>query len=395
MRIGFVSTYPPIQCGIATYTQAIVNELARLDGADVLVLSEDGGKPEPEIEVIEAFSRNDANYSKRLIESLNKNRLDILHIQHAPDIFGMGVDLLNTIRAAKSNGTKVVLTMHTVFDLLSGAMERKPYAPLTHFMLGRLADRIVVHQGSILHTLKRHGVPQEKLVEIPHWTGTKLTGDAEPIRTRLNLPSNAKVLLFFGFIHIQKNVAVAVRALAKLLKQRSDVYLVIAGSIAGNKWYNKLYATYLRTLAAQLGIEAHTRMVDEFIPEDEVGAYYSMADIVLLPHKQGYGSASGVAHQALAARKLIACSDIPKFEDIKYGVSSKIAVPPNDATAWSNLLSKLLEDTKFASTMLDKINEYADKTSKAEVAQAHMRLYESLHRGKKFDNHPLMDNKDW
>lgn len=42
MRVGMISTYPPIECGIATYTQYLVDEL-RKQQADVYIVSHVGG----------------------------------------------------------------------------------------------------------------------------------------------------------------------------------------------------------------------------------------------------------------------------------------------------------------------------------------------------------------
>jgi D-inositol-3-phosphate glycosyltransferase len=114
--------------------------------------------------------------------------------------------------------------------------------------------------------------------------------EKQEARKMLGLRTDVDYLLFFGFIRKYKGLDLLLRALADdRLKQR-EVHLLVAGES-----YESLdeYETIIR----QYGMEERVVMKTEFIPMDEVGIYFSAADLVT----QTYRSAtqSGITQMAL------------------------------------------------------------------------------------------------
>ncbi len=378
MKIAFVSTYPPTQCGIATYSVPLVEGIDATEPGSVMVIGDvDAEESNDKIKVEATFKRRN-NLANPILEAVDRNRPDIVHIQYTPDILGTGAQIYGLLKGLRERGIKSVLTMHTVYTLYSGILERKPHTMYFNNRLGKLSDAIVVHQPSIINMLKHHGVPTEKVHMIPHWTSTELKGDGTGLREKLDIPQDAPLLLFFGFIHVQKNVHTVIKAMPNILKEIPEAKLVIAGSIAGGTWYNNLYGSYIRRLIKSNCLEDSVKLLAGFVPQEEVADYYSAADIVLMPHSQKYGSASGVAHQALAARRLMLCSDSAKFEEIGLNVSPELLVPATRHKLWAKEAVRLLKKRGENGEFLDKICNYADETSVERVVEKHMALYKSL-----------------
>ncbi len=377
MRVALVSTFPPQHCGIATYSLALAQALRDGEQGDSLILSERGGADFDRFTAHECFARGE-DFAAELLAAVEETKPDVVHIQHSPDIFGMGRPLIRFLEGCRKLSVPTVVTVHTVYTTLSGLMERKPNSRQFHRALGTAASHLIVHQDSTQDVLIRHGVRKSRLSVIPHGTAPHFEGDGKEIRERYNVPDGAPMLLFFGFVHVQKNVLVLLRMMPALLRRCPEAVLVIAGEIAGGRWYNRAYAGYIKHLVRRLGIEEHVRFAHEFVPFEEIEAYYTAADVVLLPHLQSYHSASGVAHLALAAGKPLVCSDIPKFEDIKNYVTADVAIPPRKPALWADVVGRLLTDEAFAKKVVDSGRTFASTSSWAEVAKSHGQIYRAL-----------------
>ena len=83
LKICFVSTYPPIQCGVAFYTQRLVRCLEGLkQPLDVSVFTDN-------------ITRNDPKYPFRIIREIARLKPSIVHFQHEYLMYGFyGVPLL-------------------------------------------------------------------------------------------------------------------------------------------------------------------------------------------------------------------------------------------------------------------------------------------------------------
>lgn len=378
MLVALVSTYPPQHCGIAAYTFALAEALKQC-GAKPLVLGEEGSEPTDGIACEPVFRRGGA-YAGRLLEAVCRHVPDVVHVQHSPDIFGLSAEFLTFLEGCRKVGVPSVVTMHTVYNFFSGLVERKPQAPFFHRRLGCVADMIIVHQENMAETLIRHGVERERVVVVPHGTPPIVQRDGSGIRKKLSIPERAFLLLFIGFVHVQKNIVVLIRMMPPLLEAVPDAVLVIAGEVAGNLWYNRLYLAAMKGLARTLGVSDQILFIQKFMPLSEMEELYAAADVVLLPHYQGYGSASGVSRQALAALRPVVCSDVPKFEDIKRCVSSEIVVPPGDPRRWAETVSRLLMDADFRDRIVRREKECAAAWSWLAVAKTHLNIYGALSR---------------
>jgi glycosyltransferase involved in cell wall biosynthesis len=378
MKVGLVSTHPPIQCGIATYTRKLSAALAATGAVRAEILSERGGAAvEESIPVTACFARAD-DYGPQVAAAAEQQGLGIAHFQHAPDIFGVGGRLIGALERLSGQGIATVVTLHTVFTRWSGLIERKPLVAGFHQRLGRAADAIVVHSETSAEILESHGVPYEKVVTIAHGTDEALRGDAAAGRQILGVDEGDRVLLFFGFVHVQKNVHVLLRALPRVVARVPDAKLAIVGKPGGDAWYNRLYTRWLRRLARRLGVERSVVVVERFVDEDEARHVHAASEMVLLPHAQSYGSASGVVHNAMALGLPLICSRSIKFEEVSRHVSPDLLVDTHDERAWAELIIALLQDRDRRAEIAARVEAYARATRWSAIAASHVDLYRRL-----------------
>ena len=382
MKVCLISTYPPQRCGIATYTQALAAGLATVPGLEVVVLSEQGGLDglEGRVRSVPAFHRSH-DWETELLEAVRREKPDVVHVQHSPDIFGVDKRLPRFLAALRGERVRSVVTLHTVYSRWTGLLERKPLVPEFHRNLGKAADRIVVHQvHGMEDELSAQGVDKAKICVLPHGTGRLQSADAaarRDARMEFGLPLEGPVLLYFGFIHVQKNLHTPLMALALLRKRMPDLRLLVAGSVQYATWYNRAYLAGVDQLVQRLGLTDRVVSVRRYIPATEVASLYAASDLVLLPYNQGYGSASGMVHNALAAGLPVLCSTSPKFHEVSESLGPDLVVSTHNPLAWAKRIEELLASPARVDVLKERIRDHSQKTAWSVVAARQNELYRS------------------
>jgi glycosyltransferase involved in cell wall biosynthesis len=372
MSFAFVSTWPPRQCGIAGYTRRLAKGLLAAGEPSVGVLAEEGGEgTDAGIDVDACYTRK-AAFAEPIRAAAQRLGAQVVHVQHAPDLLGMGQPLLDLLAGLRADGRRVGLTLHTVHTVKSGALERWFRVAKVHRALGELAHTVVVHTEGSRDILIDQGLSPAKVVVIPHGTDPVQQGDAAQGRAFLEVPESDEVLLAFGFIHTQKNLQVLVRALARARRERPNLRLVLAGKVGGDAWYNHLYLKGLRALAARHGVADRLTVVSRFIDDAMVPHLHAAARLIAMPYNQGYASASGVVHGAMAMGVPMLCAAGPKFEEVGRHIEPALLSPPHDVAAWSKAIVRLAGDESWRKQVLNRTLAYAEATTWPTVARAHL-----------------------
>lgn len=194
-----------------------------------------------------------------------------------------------------------------------------------------------VHEELALDTCGAQPGPQ--VTVIPHGPYDFITSEIPrtEARARFNLPAEAPVLLSFGHIRDNKNLDLAIHALAHF----PQLHLLVAGREMSAS--DKPVAHYQR-LAESLGIANRCHWENRFIPAEEVGAFFSAADFMLLTYAASFRSASGVLSSSIRFRKPCLASSGPgplrsAVERYQLGVF----VEPGNADALAHGLGQLLD----------------------------------------------------
>lgn len=148
----------------------------------------------------------------------------------------------------------------------------------------------------------------------------------EEAQAELGISGNT--ILFFGFVRPYKGLKYLIDALPEVLK-RIEVTLLVVGEF----WRDK--DNYLRQIE-NLGIKDNVKIVDRYIPNEEVGLYFSACDVVVLPYTSVTGS--GVVQIAFGLGKPVIASNIGSLpEVIKHGKTGYV-VKPQDSQAIANAI---------------------------------------------------------
>jgi glycosyltransferase involved in cell wall biosynthesis len=238
----------------------------------------------------------------------------VLHIQWENSFVVLDRTVL--IFFYKLLGKKVVWTAHNIYK-----EERDGYASPVRFwslkVLYRTVDRIIVHtQGMKQELCRRFSVDPAKVHVIPHGVNNRVavTGlSREEARRRLGIPADANMLLFFGYVDRYKGVDLLLESFALLSREDQALRLVIAGMPKRGA----AAAEEVRQQIQQLGL-TNVRADLQFIPTEEVEAYFTAADCLVMPYRRIFQS--GVIFLAWRFGLPIVATDVATLrEDVRDG----------------------------------------------------------------------------
>jgi glycosyltransferase involved in cell wall biosynthesis len=186
-----------------------------------------------------------------------------------------------------------------------------------------LADSFIVHSSADHHQLRKL-YPEAQIFQVFHPSYQQLVParvDRDEARRRLDV--QGKVLLFFGFVRPYKGLEYAIRSLPLILKKH-DVTLMVAGEF----WSGK---KAIQGLITRLGLDQHVRIVDQYIPNEEIGLYFGAADLLLLPYQSA--TQSGIAQIAYALDRPVVATRVGGFVDVVKPGKTGYLVEPKSAQA--------------------------------------------------------------
>jgi glycosyltransferase involved in cell wall biosynthesis len=373
-RVALVSTFPPAQCGIGNYSGELVRALARAaPDVNVVVLAESGPGIEDDSGVVRAWHRR-ASWTRQILAAVERARPDVVHVQHEEGILGRGPELSALCTELAAHGIRTIVTLHSVADDRRGR--------IFHRELVSVCDRVIVHQRIGMATvLSAHGVSDDRITVIAHGTPKLELPERAAAREMLQLPQDIPIALFFGFIHTGKRLHTAIAAFERAVREVPDAKLVVVGHMREDNIFQKIYARWLRGQMRAGIASGQIVFRSGFAPVEHKAAYYAAADIVVLPHVQAYGSASGVLHEAIAARRAFVCTRGNKFAEAVDALADQVpeAFPrAGDGAAWTRGLVALLRSEASRERMRQLAATLAESTSWAVSADQHAALYRSL-----------------
>ena len=304
MRVIYLSPYPPARDGIGNYTCALANAVSEA-GNDIAVIVPHGVLNAPAEVIGSAFRARSAASDIRA--TVERWKPDIIHVQFAVAAFGgRSLLFLRWLKQfSRASGIPVVVTLHEVtretalLPILGSILFRR---------IARHCQHLIVHTDAALTTLTlRVGISQTMVTVIPHPTAEPpaLESDPADLRARFAL-GDARVLLAFGFIHVDKGLDDLVRALSII--RRTDpalldgVRLVVAGAIRTRRGLfrvfearDHLHLAHVLHLARRSGLQ-HTVVRTGYVPAGDVSAWFQLSDAAVLPYRRT--EQSGVASLA-------------------------------------------------------------------------------------------------
>jgi len=366
-RIGFVSTYQPTNCGIATFSSSLMGAMnaGNVYSTKVVRLVEAGTKQDlMPPEVIATMVAGDSTSIARAAIALNA--MDVAVIQHEFGIFG-GEDGAEVLTLINKLVVPTIVVLHTVLSAPS-ASQRAIIAVLCD----QAAAVVVMSKVARNRLIANGSIDASKIFLIHHGARRILAHSAH---SELERP----VILTWGLISPGKGIEWVIRAMEQLRDITPAPIYIVAGRTHPKvlEHQGESYRNSLQSLIDDLSLENSVKLWPEYLTSDALDNLIASSSIVALPYDNSEQVTSGVLVEAVSAGRPIIATRFPHAVELLEGDVGAL-VPYRDPIAMSEAIRRILVDPGVAAEMSHRTSVIARAIQWPVVARQYMQLASSL-----------------
>lgn len=376
-EIVFITTYPPRECGIATYSedliQSINNQYVNSFSIKVCAIENKNERHEYKNDNVKyILNVSDPESYSTLATTLNEdNNVKIVLIQHEFGLFAESTSHFNSFIEKIKKPLAVVF--HTVLPNPDNAFK----ANVQHIL--NCADSLIVMTNNAASILQSdYEVDAQKINIIPHGTHLVAHRDKEMLKAKYGYEGQ-KVLSTFGLLSSGKSIETTLDALPNIIKKTPDVLFLIIGkthptvALHEGETYRKFLTEKIKTLK----LENNVKFINKYVPLEELLEYLQLTDIYLFTSKDPNQAVSGTFSYAISCGCAIVSTPIPHAKEVLAG-DTGLLFDFGNAVQLSEVVNKLLHDEQLRKNMvlngLHKIMHTAWENS----AVAHVKVLEKI-----------------
>lgn len=338
----FLGTFPPRQCGIATFTRDLLVAVDRSsDNFSEVIAVDDAGERTAYAysgRVVHLLRQHDRSAYARTARFVNAHPASTLSVQHEFGIFGGPegrwlFDLLDRVRKP------VALTMHTVLPD-PGAQHEATVRGLT----ARVATVVVLSHVARRLLVERYGVDPARVRVLPHGVPDVEFSPTAAHKDALGLGGRF-VISTFGLIGRGKGLETAIDAVARVAAKVPNVLYLILGAthpvVARSE--GESYRAELNARVRALGIERNVAMVDRYLNIADLLRYLAATDVYATPYVNPRQIVSGTLAYAVGCGKPVVSTPYLYASEM-LGEDRGTLVPFEDAAAMADAFASLATD---------------------------------------------------
>lgn len=305
MKIAYISTYPPRECGLATFNQNLIkavssgqNQAFSPNTGYVIALNDTDSPTEYQYpaEVKMVIRQQQLNDYSRAAEFINESDTDCCILQHEFGIYGgdNGVYVLPFVEQIQK---PIIAIFHTILkhpSYLQKAIIQE---------IARVSSKVVVMGKCAVGFLREiYNIPADKIEFIEHGV-PDLEGPSLNEVKLSPLFANRKVLLTFGLLSRNKGLETVIKALPAIKEQHPNILYVILGNTHPGirKNSGEEYREYLLRLANELGVQDNLAFINKFVSEEDLIQYLTATDLYVTPYLNEAQITSGTLSYAVGA----------------------------------------------------------------------------------------------
>lgn len=305
-----ITSYPPRECGIATYSQDLIaslnNKFSSSLSMKVCALNtKDTVYRYPE-EVQFNLDPTDADQYRQLARDINHDRhIQIVMIQHEFGFFIHHEELL--LKFMYEIDKPVAIVFHTVLPHPSEDLKKQ-----INNIAGACESIIVMTHNSVGILTTDYKLPEQKISVIAHGTHLVHHLSEHFLKLKYGL-KNRKVLTTFGLLSSGKSIETTLEALPAIIKTCPEVMFLIIGKTHPEvvKCDGEVYREMLEKMVSDLHLERNVIFINQYLALPELLEYLQLTDIYLFTTNDPNQAVSGTFAYAMSCACPIISTPIP------------------------------------------------------------------------------------
>jgi glycosyltransferase involved in cell wall biosynthesis/CBS domain-containing protein len=374
IRVAYVSTYPPRECGIATYTKGLVDAITMfctrvVTPPVVTAINDRGGHYNYEFRVKSQIDVNDIQSYEKVAQQINASDVDVVNLQHEYGIFGgeWGGYVNEFLREIEK---PVVTTLHTILG------EPVPDAKRVMEEILQHSDFVIVMSKVGIGMLEQlYDSYPDRIRYIPHGCpNLPYLGNVVAKRS-LGLEDQV-VLSTFGLLSRGKGIEYAIQALPHVLQVCPEILYLVIGETHPEvrKREGEEYRGFLLDLVESLGLKKNVRFMNRFLPENELITHLQATDVYIVPYPNREQISSGTLAYALGTGKAIVTTPFLHAEEaISNGAALECKF--KDPNSIAECVNTLLKDDQIQQRYSRMAYEYSRAMIWPNVAMSYVNVF--------------------
>jgi len=341
MNITILGTAFPLRGGIAHYNALLAAALGTAHTVDTVTFKRQypaflfPGKTQQESgEAVTASpapqlvdSINPLNWV-RVGRMLRDRRPDILIFKYWLPFFGPCFGTIARI-VRSNNHTRIICICDNVLP-----HERRPFdVSFTRYAFAAV-DAFIVQSSAVERELQQM-LPRARYRHVPHpvYNIFGAASDKAQARARLGI-TDERVILFFGYVRRYKGLHVLLQAMPDLLTH-IPVRLLVVGEFYDDE---QSYRDQVRALGLEHAVTLHA----DYVPNEQVGEYFSAADAVVLPYVSA--TQSGIAQIAYNFDRPVIATNVGGLAEVVIDGRTGYVVPPDDPESLATAIARFYRE---------------------------------------------------
>ncbi|MFW9865668.1 MAG: glycosyltransferase [Candidatus Thorarchaeota archaeon] len=374
--IVYLGTYPPRQCGIATFTKdlttAIDKKFLPSLKSKIIAMNDPNRNYNYSDDVIYSINELDQRSYLKIAKKINySNQIKAVNIQHEFGIFGgyYGEYLIPFIENLRK---PIITTLHSIIpnpDLKIKGILRK---------IAEISNYLVIMNKLGIDILKKDYNISHNIVYIPHGAPTVPFNEGLPIKRAMGF-ENKILLSSFGLLNSGKGYEYVIEALPDIVNIYPNLLYLIMGEThpVVQKHEGERYRNFLKGKVKELNLEKNVKFINKYVSLKEIVRLLQASDIFISANQDPRQIVSGTLAYAAACGKAIISTPYLHAKDL-LSSNRGVLAEFKDSNTFKKGILKLIKNKNLKSKIEIRMYAYTRNTIWPNVAISYFNIFKNV-----------------